>query len=97
MGVGRFTYRLMKVNIVSGDVVWKVVSCYSQQDGRSINEKEEFYELMEKVVASEKVFVGGDFNGHISGDFNGHVGSDMGGFGEVHGVFGVGQINDGGI
>ena len=52
---------------------------------------------MEKVVTSEKVFVGGDFNGHIGGDFNGHVGSDMGGFEEVHGVFGVGQINDGGI
>ena len=44
---------------------------------------------MDKVVTSEKVLVGGDFNGH--------VGSDMGCFGEVHGGFGVGQINDGGI
>ena len=44
---------------------------------------------MEKVVTSEKVLVGSDFNGH--------VGSDMGGFGEVHGSFGIGQINDGGI
>ena len=33
----------------------------------------------------------------VSGDFNGHVGSDMGGFGELHGGFGIGQINDGGI
>ena len=31
------------------------------------------------------------------GDFNGHVGSDMGGFGEVHGSFRIGEINDGGI
>ena len=31
----------------------------------------------------------------VGGDFNGHVGSDMGGFGEVHGGFGIGQINDG--
>ena len=29
--------------------------------------------------------------------FNGHVGIDKGGFGEVHGGFGIGEINDGGI
>ena len=40
-------------------------------------------------MTSEKVLVGGDFNGH--------VGNDMGGFGEVHRGFGIGQINDGGI
>ena len=55
-----------------------VVSCYCPKAGRSVNEKE-FYELMVKVVSSDNVFVGGDFNGH--------VGSDMGGFGEVHGGF----------
>ena len=33
----------------------------------------------------------------MGGGFNYHVGSDMGGFGEVHGGFGIGQINDGGI
>ena len=75
--VQRFNDRVMKVNIVIGDVVWEVVSCYCPQGGRSVNEKEEFYELMGKVVKSEKVLVGGEFNGH--------VGSDMGGFGEVHG------------
>ena len=40
----------MKVNIVIGDVVWEVVSCYYSQAGRSVNEKE-FYELMDKVVS----------------------------------------------
>ena len=44
---------------------------------------------MDKVVISEKVLVGGDFNGH--------VGSDWSGLGEVHEGFGIGQINDGGI
>ena len=44
---------------------------------------------MDKAVTSEKVLVGGVFNGH--------VGSDMDGFGEVHGRFGIRQINDGGI
>ena len=44
---------------------------------------------MDKVVTSEKVLVGGDFNGL--------VGSDIGGFGEVHRGFGIGQMNDGEI
>ena len=87
--VERYSDRVMKVNIVIGDVNWEVVSSYCPQARRSVNEKEEFYELMGKVVTSDNVLVGGDFNGHAS--------SDMGGFGEVHGVLGIGQINDGGI
>ena len=79
----------MKVNIIIGDVVWEVVSRYCPQAGRSVNEKEDFYELMGQVTTSERVLV--------DGDFNGHVGSNMGGFGEVHGSFGIGQIYDGGI
>ena len=59
-------------------------SCYCPQACRSVNKKEEFYELMEKVVTGV-------------GDFNGHVGSDIGGCGEVHGGYGIGQINDGGF
>ena len=55
----------MKVNIVIGDVVWEVVSCYCPQVGRSVNEEEELHELMDKVVTSEKVLVGGDFNGRL--------------------------------
>ena len=40
---------------------------------------------MDKVVTSEKVLMGGDFNGH--------VGSDMGGLEEVNGggVWGLGK------
>ena len=44
---------------------------------------------MDTFVTSKKVLV--------DGDFNDHVGSDMGGFGEVHGGFGMGQINNIGI
>ena len=88
VGVERFNDRVIRVNIVTWDVVWEVLSCYCPQAGRSINEKQEFYELMDKGVTSEKVWVGGDFNGHVR--------SDMGGFGEVHGGFGIGQVNDGG-
>ena len=88
VGVERFNDTMMKVDIVIGDVVWEVVSCYCPQAGRSVNEKEEFYVLMNKVVTSEVL---------VDGNFNGHVGSDIGGFGEVHGGFGIGQINDIGI
>ena len=86
--VERFSDRMMKVCII-GDVIWEVVSCYCLQAGRLVNEKEEFYELMDKFVTSEKVLV--------SGSFNGHVDSDIGGFGEIHSHFGIGQINDGRI
>ena len=71
----------MKVNTVTGDVVWEVASCYCPRVGRSENENEEFYELMDIVVTSEKVLVGGDFNGH--------VGSDMGGLERFIGVLGL--------
>ena len=53
VGVERFNDRVMKVNIVIGNVVWEIVSCYCLQAGRSVNGKEEFYELMGKVVTSE--------------------------------------------
>ena len=68
--VERFNNRVMKINFVIGDVVWEVVSCYCPKTGRSVNEKEKFYELMDKVVASEKVLMGGDFNGHAGSDMS---------------------------
>ena len=88
VGVERLSDRVMKVNIIIGDVVWEVVSSYCPQAGISVHEKEEFYELMDKVVTSEKVLVGGDFNGYVA--------SDMGGFREINGGLGIGQINNGG-
>ena len=81
VGVEMHNDRLKKVNIFIEDVVWEIVSCHCPQAGRSINEKEEFFELMDKVVTSEKWLVGSDFNDH--------VGSDIGGFGEFHGGFGI--------
>ena len=65
------------------------MSCYYPQAGRSVNEKEECYELMNKVVTSEKMLLGGDFNSHVA--------NDMGGFGEVLWEFGIGQINNRGM
>ena len=58
----------MKVSIVIRDVVCEVVSCYCPQAGRSVNKKKQLYEPMDKVVASEKMLVGGDFNDYFGGD-----------------------------
>ena len=59
MRVERFNNQEMKVNIVIREVVWQVVSCCSPWAGRTVNEKEEFYEIMDKVVTSEKMLVYG--------------------------------------
>ena len=59
----------MKVSIVIRNVVCEVVSCYCPQAGRSVNtKKKQLYEPMDKVVASEKMLVGGDFNDYVGGD-----------------------------
>ena len=66
--VWRFNDTVMKVSIVIRDVVCEVVSCYCPQTGRSVNKKKQLYEPMDKVVASEKMLVGGDFNDYFGGD-----------------------------
>ncbi|XP_009773255.1 uncharacterized protein [Nicotiana sylvestris] len=43
---------------------------------------------MRQVPSAEKLFIGGDFNGHIE--------STAGGYGEVHEGFGFGERNGGG-
>ena len=50
MGVERYNDRVLKINIVIGNVVWELVYCYYLQAGRSVNEKNGFYEPMDKVV-----------------------------------------------
>ena len=57
MGVERYNNRVMKVSIVIRNVVWEVMSCYCPHAGRSVNEKEGFYELMGKFMTSEE-FIG---------------------------------------
>ena len=48
---------MMKVNTVTSDVTLEVAPCYCSQAGRSVNKKEKFYELVGKVMTSEKVLV----------------------------------------
>ena len=37
VAVERYNDRVMKVNIVIGDVVWEVIFCHCLQAGRSVN------------------------------------------------------------
>ena len=41
------------------------------------------------MCPAKRIFIGGDFNGHVK--------SDAGGFGKVHGRYGIGQLNDRGV
>ena len=50
-------------------------------------EKEEFYEILERVVVRDKVLIGGDFNVNFR--------REPFGFCEIHGGHEVGQWNDG--
>ena len=45
----------MNVNIVIGDVVWGLILAIIHRLIDSVNQKKQFYELMNKVVTSERV------------------------------------------
>ena len=87
--VGRISDRVIAVDLVIGEQIVKVVSCYSPQAGRSQIEKEEFWRQVERVIMNtdinQEVIVGGDMNGH--------VGQVANGFHEAHGNFGYGTRN----
>ncbi|XP_078172001.1 uncharacterized protein LOC144566019 [Carex rostrata] len=81
--------RIILVKLVVGDKVLNVISAYAPQVGLSEATKKEFWEDLDGMVrgvpSSEKLFIGGDFNGH--------VGTTSGGFERVHGGFGYGDRN----
>jgi len=70
-----------------------VTSAYSPQIGLPDDIKKLFWEALDMAIqeipGSEKLFRGGDFNGHIGVDPNGY---DTG-----HGGFGFGERNIGGV
>ncbi|XP_070040162.1 uncharacterized protein [Nicotiana tomentosiformis] len=69
-----------------------VVSAYAPHVGLDEEVKRRFWEGLNEIVRqvppAEKLF--------IRGDFNGHIGLTVGGYGEVHGGFGFGERNGGG-
>lgn len=87
VGIERTNERIMKVKIVIRDEIWENVLCYCPHAGRSVVENDEFYELLDRAVTSNKVLIGGDLNDLVGGE--------VCGFSEVHGGHGAGHQNDG--
>jgi hypothetical protein len=78
--------RIIVAKLLVGDLVFNVISVYALQIGLNESVKRQFWVeldvLVSSVPISEKLFTGGDLNGH--------VGSTRVGFDRVHGVSGTG-------
>ncbi|XP_019248417.1 PREDICTED: craniofacial development protein 2-like [Nicotiana attenuata] len=90
--VRRVNDRLTSIKLLVGEYTINVVSAYAPQAGLDEENKRRFWEGMDEIVRSippaKRLFIGGDFNGHI--------GTTAGGYGEVHGGFSFGDRNAGG-
>ncbi|XP_061344089.1 uncharacterized protein LOC133290051 [Gastrolobium bilobum] len=82
--------RIILVKLVVGDLILNILSVYAPQIGLQPTDKSQFWEDLEEVLKGipreEKIFVGGDLNGH--------VGKSNGGFDRIHGGFGYGTRNE---
>ncbi|XP_058211575.1 uncharacterized protein LOC131323748 [Rhododendron vialii] len=83
---------IISVKLVIGESIVNIISTYVSLVGLDDLIKEQFWEQMDDVVQAipfgEKLF--------IRGDFNGHVGVHKQGYEKVHGGFGFGDLNEGG-
>jgi hypothetical protein len=83
--------RIILVKLLVGDLVFNVISAYASQIGLNESIKRQFWEQLDALVSSvpiyEKLFIGGDLNGHVC--------STSVGFDGVHGGFGYGSRNQG--
>ncbi|XP_055833574.1 uncharacterized protein LOC129902375 [Solanum dulcamara] len=82
----------MTIKLVVGGLTMNIISAYAPQVGLDEEIIRLFWEDLDEVVVSipptEKLFIGGDFNGHIR--------SVSTGYDEVHRGFGFGCRNGGG-
>jgi len=79
----------MSIKLVVGVDIISVICAYAPQAGLSNEIKRDFWDELEEVIQSipqtERLFLGGDFNGHI--------GSRTDGYALTHGGFGYGERN----
>ncbi|XP_055822746.1 uncharacterized protein LOC129891411 [Solanum dulcamara] len=82
----------MTIKLFISGLTLNIINAYAPQVGLDEEIKRHFWEDLDEVVVSiphtEKLF--------IRGDFNGHIGSVSMGYDEVHGGFGFGCRNGGG-
>ncbi|KAK9088826.1 hypothetical protein Scep_027908 [Stephania cephalantha] len=88
--VKRMGDRLILVKLIIGDEKINILSAYAPQVGLSESIKRKFWDdmdgFMQSIPLDEKVFIGGDLNGH--------VGASNDRFERVHGGFGYGNRNE---
>src|SRR6267154_659776 len=79
--VKKLSERIMLIRVSIGVNILNVISGYAPQVGREIEEKEEFWLALSKIVdeIGQEEFV------VIGGDMNGHVGAKADGYESVHG------------
>ena len=82
--------RLISIKILVEEEAINIISAYAPQVGTELHIKEQFWdeleEMIQRIPINEKVFIGGDLNGH--------VGKDAGQYTQVHGGFGFGTMNN---
>nr|XP_016468857.1 PREDICTED: craniofacial development protein 2-like [Nicotiana tabacum] len=82
----------MAIKLVVGGSTLNMISAYAPQVGLDEGIKKHFWEevdgLVRGIPLTEKLFIGGDFNGHI--------GVTSGGYDNIHDGFGLGVRNGGG-
>uniref|UniRef100_A0A0R0H209 Endonuclease/exonuclease/phosphatase domain-containing protein n=1 Tax=Glycine max TaxID=3847 RepID=A0A0R0H209_SOYBN len=87
--VRRVGDRIIALKLIVGQDTFNVISGYAPQVGLAEHFKVKFWEDLEGVLQDipqgEKVFLGGDLNGHVD--------SVARGFEGVHGGFGLGETN----
>ncbi|XP_070003141.1 uncharacterized protein [Nicotiana sylvestris] len=90
--VRRVNDRLMSIKLVVGGFTVNVISAYAPRVGLDQEVKKQFWEDLDEMVRSiphtEKLFIGGGFNGHF--------GASARGYDDVHDEFGFGDRNEGG-
>lgn len=90
MDVRRVNGRLISIKLVVGGFTLNMISAYAPQVGLDKEVKRNFWEDLGEVVHgiphTEKLFIGGDFNGHI--------GKTARGYDDVCGGFGFGGRNE---
>ncbi|XP_055830881.1 uncharacterized protein LOC129899908 [Solanum dulcamara] len=83
----------MSIKVIIEGIILNIISAYAPQAVLSEEHKRRFWEDLDELVggipSTEKIFMGGDFNGHI--------GSILGGYDDVHGGFSFEDRNGGGV
>ena len=81
--------RIISISIEINNIGISLIMVYAPQQGRSVEEKEEFYENLQETYDSVK----NRNNIILLGDWNGHIGTTREGLEGVLGAFSIGNLN----